>query len=213
MVNYNNGKIYSLRTYNDDSLIYVGSTIQSLSKRHHGHKRDYNCYNGKERYITSFKIIECGDTYIELLETYPCNTKEELHTREGHWIRKLDCVNRCIAGRTQKQWRKENKDHLYKQRKQYREKNKDLICERKKKYNKDNQEYINDWHKQYREHNKDKLKVSKNKKYICVCGRQYSHSSKSRHMRTKMHNKLFLKVMEDRIQEMETDIFNESSTK
>ena len=30
---YKNGKIYTLRNKNDDSLIYVGSTVQPLYKR------------------------------------------------------------------------------------------------------------------------------------------------------------------------------------
>ncbi len=39
---YKNGKIYTIRYRNDDSLIYVGSTVQSLFKRWFGHKT--NCY-------------------------------------------------------------------------------------------------------------------------------------------------------------------------
>ena len=98
-IDYKNGKIYSLRTYNDASLIYIGSTTQSLSKRHYGHKRDYKRYNGTGRYLTSYDVIKCGNTYIELIELYPCETKHNLHAREGYWIRKLDCVNKkCDYG-------------------------------------------------------------------------------------------------------------------
>jgi hypothetical protein len=35
---YNNGKIYTIRYKNDDSLIYVGSTVTPLYKRFSNHK-------------------------------------------------------------------------------------------------------------------------------------------------------------------------------
>ena len=35
---YKNGKIYTIRYKNDDSLIYVGSTVQPLFKRWFEHK-------------------------------------------------------------------------------------------------------------------------------------------------------------------------------
>jgi hypothetical protein len=39
---YKNGKIYTIRYKNDDSLIYVGSTVQPLFKRWHQHKSNVN---------------------------------------------------------------------------------------------------------------------------------------------------------------------------
>ena len=38
MDKYKNGKIYTIRYKNDDSLIYVGSTCQPLYKRWSQHK-------------------------------------------------------------------------------------------------------------------------------------------------------------------------------
>jgi len=37
-----NGKIYTIRCKNDDTLIYVGSTVQPLFKRWHQHKTRLN---------------------------------------------------------------------------------------------------------------------------------------------------------------------------
>ena len=45
--------------------------------------------------------------YIELVENYPCNTKEELMAREGHYIRERATLNHMIAGRTEKEWRED----------------------------------------------------------------------------------------------------------
>ena len=39
MPDYSQGKIYTIRCRNDPALIYVGSTIQPLSKRLGEHKR------------------------------------------------------------------------------------------------------------------------------------------------------------------------------
>lgn len=209
-IKYNLGKIYTLRTYNDESLIYVGSTTQSLSKRYYEHKRCYKSYcNISRNYMTSFKIIECGNTYIELLESVKCNSKEELHTREGEWIRKIDCVNKIVAGRTPKQWRDDNKDKVKVCRNRYRENNKDKIQYTKKRYRENNKDKLNEYQKQYREKNKDKIKANKSKNCICVCGRQYILNDKKRHMRSKIHHELFIKKMEQRIHEM-TEIIKDS---
>ena len=40
MSKYEDGKIYTIRNKNDDSMIYVGSTTQTLSQRLGNHKKD-----------------------------------------------------------------------------------------------------------------------------------------------------------------------------
>jgi hypothetical protein len=39
---------------------------------------------------------------IELIEYCPCTTKEELHAKEGEWIRKIGTLNEVTAGRSNK---------------------------------------------------------------------------------------------------------------
>ena len=77
MPNYDNGKIYSIRSYSRPDLVYIGSTTEQLSKRFYQHKKPSN------KVKSSKKIIDLGDAYIELIENYSCNSKEELHRREG----------------------------------------------------------------------------------------------------------------------------------
>ena len=92
-MSYQNGKIYAIRSPNTDK-IYIGSTTQSLKKRLWNHKNDnYNPTRGAERMCTSKQIMDFGDHYIELLENFPCNTKEELNKREGELQRLHNCVN------------------------------------------------------------------------------------------------------------------------
>jgi hypothetical protein len=68
--------------------------------------------------ICSSKILfeKYDDVRIELIEEFPCENKMELNAREGYYIRTLDCVNKVIPGRTQKEsnkkWREEIKKKL-----------------------------------------------------------------------------------------------------
>jgi hypothetical protein len=66
---------------------------------------------------------------IELIETYSCNSKDELRAREGYWIKSLGAgLNRVIAGRTKKQYAIDNKDRI---QIQYKSK---CLCECGKSY-------------------------------------------------------------------------------
>lgn len=91
-------QIYTIRSYQTDD-IYIGSTTQLLCRRFADHKNNYKRYlAGKYNNVTSFKIIKYTDAYIELLEEFPCETKDQLHKREGELIRLHKCINKNIAG-------------------------------------------------------------------------------------------------------------------
>jgi hypothetical protein len=158
MPNYSNGKIYSIRFYDNDKLIYIGSTIQSLAVRFGGHKRHYNCslYQYiKENYNEDFKCC-----YMELLEPYECNNKNELEKKEGEIIRHFKAdnnyivINKLIAGRTNKEYYQDNADKLKETQKEYYRNNPDKI----KEYRKDNDDKLKEYQKQYRQYNADKIK-------------------------------------------------------
>jgi hypothetical protein len=124
---YKRGKIYTIRCRYDDSLIYVGSTIAKLSKRMRRHRLGKTC--------SLYKFVD-GDWdnwYIELYEDFPCDNREQLEKREGEVIREIATINKLIAGRTQKEYYKENRDKILEQRKIYRQDNNDKILEKKKR--------------------------------------------------------------------------------
>lgn len=216
MVNYGNAKIYTMRSYIRPDLIYVGSTVQPLKERMRLHRSSYKRYvEGKFPYVTSFKIIELGDSYIELYEKVPCSDKEELHKHEGEVIRELDCVNKHIPGRTGKQYREDNKEEIKEWRKKHYGENRDAILEQNKKWYEENKEkrleYQKEWReankeallekaKQYYEENKqevlekakkyyDENKEKKKQKYTCECGSVINICCKARHMKSKKHQK------------------------
>ena len=99
--------------------------VQPLCVRMARHRRDYKKhFNENVSYVTSFKILKKEDAFIELLENYPCSCKEELNKREGELMREnINCINKCIAGRSTKQYRQDNKDKIQ----QCRQHNKDKI--------------------------------------------------------------------------------------
>ena len=133
MPNYQNGKVYAIRSHQTDK-IYIGSTIRSLAKRFYDHKASNKTHKKK---CKSSEILQYEDAYIELLENYPCNSKEELLKKEGELIRSTDCVNRCIAGRTKREYYVDNKEEILKQAKEYHKVNRKVILQKmKEKYEK-----------------------------------------------------------------------------
>jgi len=89
LLKYQRGAIYTIRSPNIDK-IYIGSTVQSLSKRLANHWMMYQKYReGMGRYRASFEILEAGDSYIEMLEVFPCECKRELNDRVDYWIKEF----------------------------------------------------------------------------------------------------------------------------
>ena len=128
---YHKSKIYTIRSYQTDKY-YIGSTCDALHKRLYNHRHNYKCYlNDKHHFISSFDIIKYEDHYIELLEDYKCETKNELSKREGELIRKYkdEIVNYRIEGRTDKEYRNDNKEKI----KEYQKDNKEKIKEQRTK--------------------------------------------------------------------------------
>lgn len=151
---YERGIIYSIRSYQTPD-IYIGSTIDTLPRRIYQHKTNYKGFqNGKGSYIYSFEIIKYDDCYIELIESYPCKSKSELHRREGEIIRNTDCINKNIPGRSKSEYYQDNKAHILEDKKLYYEVNKDMILEQQKLYRLANKDMISKKGKQYYQANK-----------------------------------------------------------
>jgi hypothetical protein len=128
MEKYQKGKIYKLWSPSC-SEVYIGSTTSPLIKRLWEHRSDLGCFlKGKKNYRTSFEIIKYQDAKIELIELYPCNSRKELDSREGFFIKNTKCINSTIAGRNKAQYYQDNKI---------------LICEKKRDYHNKNKERIN----------------------------------------------------------------------
>jgi len=156
MPDYKHGKIYRLTV---DNLIYIGSTTQPmLSLRLGQHKTAYKRYvNGAKHYITSFELFKLGVPTIELIELFPCGSKDELHAREGHHQRSTDCVNQRVAGQTREEYYRTNQSNLCEYQRNYYYSDPDKRLEYQKQYYLDHHDSLRDYHKQYYVANKRRI--------------------------------------------------------
>jgi hypothetical protein len=177
MLDYSKGKIYKIVCDATDE-IYVGSTIAPLYKRLSVHKRQ----RPGRHSTTSISLFEKGNCEIILIEDYPCERKEQLHSRERYWIENLEnVINKCRPTRTIKEWAEDNKEHLDIYRKEYYETNKEKRkVDRKKNYENNRERDIKratEWNKQNIEKRREKI--------LCeVCGELKAKTAIRRHQQS-----------------------------
>ena len=215
MVDYQNGKIYKLTVDEDTSLVYYGSTIQSLSQRLSEHRSKFRAQVGDK---SAYELFKVGAPKITLLENFPCDSIEELKSRERHYIENNECVNKVIPGRTSKEWYTDNQERI----KEYRETHKEEISEYMKSWREKNAEHKKEYAKEYYDNNRDQQiayarqwrnenpeyrqeyyqqnkeklmeqqRVRREKQHAqikCDCGGRYTTSNKSAHVKSEKHKK------------------------
>ena len=190
MPDYQKGKIYQIWDENFQEC-YIGSTVQELSMRMCGHRKDYRRYKeGINSYMSVFTLFDkygVSNCRVELVEDCSCNSKHELERREGEIIRTTDCINKNVAGRTSKERYEDDREKYLQKFKDCGERNK----ERRQLY-----------HKYYRDKNKDKIKEQKRENYenqretilikmkqpwTCQCGLTTTVSQKYKHLKSPKH--------------------------
>jgi hypothetical protein len=190
MPDYQKGKIYKMVGY---GKTYYGSTTQPLCERKSQHKQNFlKNKNG----TCSKELYNLGnDIDIVLVETYPCNNKEELHQRERYYIENNECINKMIPIREVEE--KKLLKKIYTQNKkdkinEWREKNRDKINEDKKKYRENNKDKIKEMNIRYYEKNKElihkKNEIKNREKITCACGAVIRKDSIYKHIKRKSHN-------------------------
>ena len=183
---YANGKIYTIRSLSKPDLVYVGSTILSLSQRFTGHKTNFR---KPIKWLSSFLVLEAGDAHIELLENYPCSNIKELRRREGHVQQSMVCVNHNVAGRTAEEWRVQT-DHSHK----YYKIHKSALRAKSRRQYHEHREAAIEYQKKYREanpekaqKNKDDVKLRNSTRYECICGCEPLRGGRTLHERSDKH--------------------------
>ena len=131
MVNYENSVIYKIYGKTHD-MVYYGSTAQYYAcNRKAEHNKDYKRWKlGKCHKCSSYDILDTGDWIFEVVEKYPCNTKEELRKREGWYIQNNKCINKTRCGMSKKEQKRE--DYLN-NAERYKQKSKDWYRNNKNK--------------------------------------------------------------------------------
>ena len=188
MSEYQNGKIYAIYSNNCINY-YIGATIKTLEIRFNQHK------NEKSNQCTSKLIINNLNSYIKLLENYPCNNRNELLKRESEWIK----TN--IKYVVNKQLPNINEDNFNNYRNGYYRCicSSVIKCGSRKEHNisKKHNNYIknneNNENNKHNENNKiiNKVKEFKIKKtilpYKCICGSEIKIKCKNAHELTYKH--------------------------
>ena len=183
MTNYKNSKIYKITSPSNPDLVYIGSTTQSLKIRFSQHKSMFKRYKkGKVGYVTSFKIIEYSDCKIELIKNVCCNNRKELDKIEGEFILNTICCNKFVAGRTNKQYHKDNKEKINARRRAIYKAKKEKINARRRVYREANKEKIKARRRVYHEANKEKSKAyyEANKEKINAKDKAYREANKAK---------------------------------
>tara|TARA_R110000850_G_scaffold97767_1_gene203671 strand:- start:56 stop:667 length:612 start_codon:yes stop_codon:yes gene_type:complete len=172
---YERGKIYAIRSHLTDE-IYVGSTCEpALARRLAQHRSDHKRFQRIGGSCPSSRfILQFGDAYIELLELFPCEFKDELTRREGEHIRNIgNCVNKRIEGRTLAEWKDDNRESLKTWHKQHYL---------------DNRESIKIKSKQYYLYNNESIKAQKAQRIKCsYCNKSFARSDKAQHIKSIKH--------------------------
>ena len=169
-IDYSKTVLYKLVHFDDlnDENIYVGYCT-NITQRRHCHKKA--CCNPDDKSYNHYKyqfIRENGgwDQWeMILIEKYPCDDVDQAIARERYWKRELNAtLNTNEPGRTQKEWREDNKEKIAEYKKEYRKNNKEEIAEKQKQWHNDNREKILQQKKEYYENNKEK-KLKGNKQW------------------------------------------------
>ena len=174
---YKHCKIY--RVSDTSSMkFYYGSILQPLSVRMGGHRKGYRKFQSDalSKYVSIYSLFDefgIDNCKIELVETYPCETNEELRRREGYCIQVNDCVNKNIAGRTRREckaaWNARHPEQVLEYRKKYNiehkdkakewyENHKELRAQQGKEHREKHKERITALKRDYRIQNQDRIK-------------------------------------------------------
>jgi hypothetical protein len=127
MENINNenkiGYIYKITSPNTNN-VYIGSTFNDIKNRFKQH-----LIKPTSR---SQLIILAGEPKVELIEELECQNRIQLNKREGHHIiNNINCINKCIAGRSlqdsQKAYKLKHKEWYREYIKEWRRNNPDKV--------------------------------------------------------------------------------------
>ena len=124
---------------------YIGST-NNLTKRKYSHKSSYN--NSNRHHLKVYKFMRSNGGWenfdfmiLEQFETII--NKNDLFKIEGQYIKNNNAtLNSIIAGRTDKEWREDNKTILSEYHKTYTEENRKKTAEYKSQYYEQNKKQI-----------------------------------------------------------------------
>lgn len=154
-------------------LSYYGHT-EDFEKRKKLHMFDHRCWveAGRPDKISvihsatrSVLVLDHEGWTMEEVDTIECDKEEDASKLEGKYILENECVNRCVAGRTRKQYYQDNRKKQCEQKKQYYKDNREERREYCKNYYETHKEEQSEYMKKYREENNAKISEQKKQHY------------------------------------------------
>lgn len=139
---YTKGKIYRLLC--DDGHYYIGSTTNTLAGRLSNHKQSSKTQTS--RVYQHINNIGWDNVMIEMIEEFPCDSKDELTAKEDTYIKELKSDELCLNFNRPNIPPEEKKILL----KEYYEAHKEEIMEKHRVYNEKNREKVDQYQSDYR---------------------------------------------------------------
>jgi len=170
---FQNAVVYVLQCI--DNYYYIGSTINNPRFRLNNHKKDSIKFPDRNVY-KHINEIGWDNVLLQIVEKYPCNTREELRLKEDEFIKEsiddMYCLNHQRAV-ISKEERKENVANYYlthraqilQQHKQYLEANKEKVDAYQAAYRKENAEERCEYSRQYAAEHSEQVKARKKEYY------------------------------------------------
>ena len=119
MPDFSKSKIYVIKNSIND-YIYVGSTTLKLNERFNLHKCDRTC--SLYRYVATNFNDNWDDFYIELLEDFSCNSRDELNQKESEYLNTFNHIinkNKPVGAIKHREYYQKNKPQIQHYQKQY----------------------------------------------------------------------------------------------
>lgn len=189
MSDYSQGKIYKLYVPGLEDNCYIGSTYNTLYHRYAQHK--YAAKLDSQKKCAASQMFQDGnEVVIELIENFPCNSKQELEVRERYWLEQFpEAINTNTPTRTWKERWEANKEHNLQKHKDWIAANKDKQAEYKKQKRLENLELAKQKDKEARERRKEKIAAAKAEIVECpICQSKMRKGSLWTHTNT-VHKK------------------------
>ena len=158
------GRVYAIRCLETGDC-YVGSTCQPLARRFAQHKVEAK--RSQTRLYCLMNQVGAEAFSIELLEDVEDASLPVLRGKEREWVQRVGNLNSNLPGRTEAEWRAENRDDLNQNRRKLRAKHPEEVRQR-----------IKEW----RDAHPERFAPTD-----CACGGRCSKSTKPKHDCTARH--------------------------
>lgn len=198
---YNNGIVYKLygTDINNNTIIYIGATVNLLCNRKAIHKYHAKKYKLGEydKYCSSFILFDtCSNIKIEAIDKLQNCNLSQLRELEDKYIKQYECINKNYAKadrqRHLESLRKCAKNYYYKnleteraKKKAYYHNNKEAVIKRAKEFYSNNKEKMREYQREYNKRPEVKEKIKAYREKNKEKAREYA---KSRYDKIKKNN-------------------------